>query len=324
MAGVKNSHPLRGLIARRIAVTVLLLWVVSLLVFAATQVLPGDTASAILGKTATPESLAQLRAQLGLDEPVTTQYLDWLGGILHGDLGRSLAAGIPVGDLIGDRVGATLTLAAVTLVLLVPLALLLGVLSGMKRDGKFDQVVSWITLAGVAVPEFVTGTLLALLLATWLGWLPAVSLIPPGESPLAHPQYLVLPVLTLLVAGLASTVRLVRVGVAEAAESRYTEMARLSGIPERRVVRRWVVPNALAAGVQVIALTAQWLVGGIVIVETVFQYPGVGQTLVQSVQSQDIPVVQAVALVIAAIYVVINLLADIALVLLVPKLRTAS
>lgn len=323
MAGVGNSS-LRGLIARRVAVTVLLLWVVSLLVFAATQVLPGDTASAILGKTATPESLAQLRAQLGLNEPVTTQYLDWLGGLLHGDLGRSLAAGIPVGDLIGDRVGATLTLAGVTLVVLVPLALLLGVLSGMKRDGKLDQVVSWVTLAGVAVPEFVTGTLLALLLATWLGWLPAVSLIPPGESPLAHPQYLVLPVLTLLIAGLGSTVRLVRVGVAEAAESRYTEMARLSGIPERRVVRRWVVPNALAAGVQVIALTAQWLVGGIVIVETVFQYPGVGQTLVQSVQSQDIPVVQAVALVIAAIYVLINLLADIALVLLVPKLRTAA
>ncbi len=300
-------HPLAGLIARRVAVTVLLLWVVSLLVFAATQVLPGDTASAILGKTATPESLAQLRAQLGLEEPVTTQYLDWLGGILHGDLGRSLAAGVPVSDLIGDRVGATLTLAAVTLVLLVPLALLLGVLSGMKRDGKLDQVVSWLTLAGVAVPEFVTGTLLALLLATWLGWLPAVSLIPPGESPLAHPQYLVLPVLTLLIA-----------------ESRYTEMARLNGIGERRVVRRWVLPNALAAGVQVIALTAQWLVGGIVIVETVFQYPGVGQTLVQSVQSQDIPVVQAVALVIAAIYVLINLLADIALVLLVPKLRTAA
>lgn len=322
MAGV-GRHSLRGLIARRIAIALLLLWVVSLLVFAATQVLPGDTASAILGKTATPASLAQLRQQLGLDEPVMSQYLDWLGGVLQGDLGRSLAAGVPVGDLIGDRIGATLTLAAVTLVLLVPLALLLGVLSGMRRDGKLDQVVSWLTLTGVAVPEFVSGTLLALLLATWLGWLPAVSLIPPGESPLAHPQYMVLPVLTLLVAGLASTVRLVRVGVAEAAESDYTEMARLSGIPERRVVRRWVLPNALAAGVQVIALTAQWLVGGIVIVETVFQYPGVGQTLVQSVQSQDIPVVQAVGLLIAAIYVLLNLLADVALVLLVPKLRTS-
>ncbi len=322
MAGV-GRHSLRGLIVRRVAIAVLLLWVVSLLVFAATQVLPGDTASAILGKTATPDSLAQLRAQLGLDRSLVQQYTDWLGGVLHGDLGRSLAAGMPVGDLIGDRVGATLTLAAVTLVLLVPLALLLGVLSGMRRDGKLDQIVSWITLAGVAVPEFVTGTLLALLLATWLGWLPAVSLIPPGESPLAHPQYMVLPVLTLLVAGLASTVRLVRVGVAQAAAADYTEMARLSGILERRVVRRWVLPNALAAGVQVIALTAQWLVGGIVIVETVFQYPGIGQTLVQSVQSQDIPVVQSVALLIAAIYVLLNLLADIALVLLVPRLRSA-
>lgn len=322
MAGV-GRHSLGGLIARRVAIAVVLLWVVSLLVFAATQVLPGDTASAILGKTATPDSLAQLRAQLGLDRPLVQQYTDWLGGLLHGDLGRSLAAGLPVGDLIGDRVGATLTLAAVTLVLLVPLALLLGVLTGMRRDGKLDQLVSWITLAGVAVPEFVTGTLLALLLATWLGWLPAVSLIPPGESPLAHPQYMVLPVLTLLVAGLASTVRLVRVGVAQSAAADYTEMARLSGIPERRVVRRWVLPNALAAGVQVIALTAQWLVGGIVIVETVFQYPGIGQTLVQSVQSQDIPVVQAVGLLIAAIYVLLNLLADIALVLLVPRLRSA-
>lgn len=312
-----------ALIARRVAIAVVLLWIVSLLVFAATQVLPGDTASAILGKTATPDSLAQLRAQLGLDRPLLQQYTDWLSGLLHGDLGRSLAAGLPVGDLIGDRVGATLTLAGVTLVLLVPLALLLGVLSGLRRDGKLDQLVSWITLAGVAVPEFVTGTLLALLLATWLGWLPAVSLIPPGESPLAHPQYMVLPVLTLLVAGLASTVRLVRVGVAQAAAADATEMARLSGIPERRVVRRWVLPNALAAGVQVIALTAQWLVGGIVIVETVFQYPGIGQTLVQSVQSQDIPVVQAVALLIAAIYVLLNLLADIALVLLVPRLRSA-
>lgn len=307
----------------RVSAAAGLLLVTSVLVFWGTQILPGDAASAALGRSATPEAVAELRAELGLDRPAVSQYLDWLHGLATGDLGTSLSSREPVTTVIGDRMSNSLMLAAITLAVLVPLALLLGILSGVRRGTRFDHAVSGATLTLIAVPEFVTGTLLTAGLAVALGLLPAVSLVPPGQSPLADPSVLVLPVITLTLAGLAYTVRMVRAGVVEAMRSDYVQMARLNGIGERRVILRHALPNALAPTVQVLAQTVQWLVGGVVIIEVVFQYPGIGQGLVSAVSARDFPTVQAIAMGIAAFYIAVNIIADLVVALLIPKVRTA-
>lgn len=308
---------------RRLLAGILLLVLVSVLIFVGTQVLPGDAASAILGRDATPGALSELRAELRLDRPVTTQYFDWLAGLLHGDLGVSLAANEPVSQFIDDRARNTLILALLAFALIIPLSLVLGVIAGINPERRVDHLISSVTLGAIALPEFVTGTLLATLFAVSLSLLPPISLVAAGSSPLSSPSVLVLPVVTLLLAGLAYNVRMVRAGVAQVMESEYVQAARLNGLSERRIIRRHVLPNALAPSIQVFALTVQWLIGGVVVVETVFQYPGIGQGLVEAVNVRDIPVVQAVAIMIAALYIVINIVADILVVLLIPKLRTA-
>jgi peptide/nickel transport system permease protein len=310
-------------VLRRLVAAVVLCFLLSVLVFVGTQVLPGDAAQAVLGRNANPEAVEQVRAELELDRPVVGQYTSWLGGILRADPGESLAARRPVADLIAGSVINTIILAGVTLAVLIPLALVLGVLAGVRPGRSLDHLISGGTLILISLPEFVIGTLLALALAVELGWLPPVSIVPPGESPLQNPEILVLPALTLVLVGLAYTVRMVRAGVAEAMEREFVHAARLNGVPERRLVWRYVLPNALAPAVAVIALTMQWTVGGAVIVETVFQYPGMGLALVQAVSVRDIPTVQAVALLIGVTYVLINLAADIVTLLLVPRLRTS-
>jgi peptide/nickel transport system permease protein len=311
-------------VARRLAAGVAMLAVVSVIVFAGTKILPGDAATAILGRDATPASVAQMRHQLGIDKPVVQQYTSWVGGLLHGDLGTSLTSGLPVSELIGSRIVNTLILAAFASLVMIPLALALGVAAGRRPGGALDAAITWISLGMIAVPEFVTGTLLVLLFAVRLDVLPAVSLLPVGGGVLDAPSVLVLPVATLVIVGVAYIIRMVRAGVVEVMASDYVQMARLNGIAERRVVLRHGLRNALAPTVQVVALTLQWLIGGLFIVETVFQYPGIGQGLVQAVIARDIPLVQAVAMIIAATYIVITIVADIAVVLLVPKLRTAQ
>jgi peptide/nickel transport system permease protein len=229
-----------------------------------------------------------------------------------------------VSELISGRLWNSVVLALVTFAIMIPLSLLLGILAAIRRGRTADHVISGLSVAAIALPEFVTGTMLALGFAVSLKLLPPVSLVPPGQSPLADPSVLVLPVATLLIAGLAYSIRMVRAGMVEAMASDYVQMARLHGIPERRVIWRHALPNALAPSIQVFALTVQWLVGGIVVVETVFQYPGIGQGLVRAVVARDIPVVQAVATMIAVVYIAINIAADLIVVLLIPKLRTAS
>lgn len=320
---VARRHPLAAYVVRRVAVGVALVFVVATLVFAATQVLPGDAASVILGRTATPETLASTRAELGLDRPVLTQYVDWLGNLLSGDLGTSYGSHVPVADVIGDRIVNSLALAAVTVLVMFPLAIALGVVAGTRRGRPLDHVVSIGTLAFIALPEFLVGTILATVVAVELGWLPPVSLVPPGESPFAHPDVLVLPAATLCIVGIAYVVRMVRAGVSEAMQSEYVDWARLNGIAERRVVTRHALRNALAPTVQVLALTLQWLIGGIIVVEAVFAYPGIGQLLVQAVVTRDLPLVQALAVLIAVVYIAINVLADVIVVVLIPKLRTS-
>jgi peptide/nickel transport system permease protein len=323
VAATWRRHPLVAFVVRRTATGVLLLFLVSILIFAATQILPGDAAQAILGRTATPSAVSALRKQLHLDRPATSRYADWLSGLVKGDLGMSLSANLPVRDLIGDRIRNTAILALATLVLMVPLSLLFGVLAGIRAGRPVDHAISGVSLGLIAVPEFVTATLLILSLAIWARLLPPVSLV-GGRSPLYTPSILVLPVATLLLASLAQTIRMVRAGVVDVMQAEYIETARLNGVAERRVVGKHVLRNAIAPSIQVLTLNIQWLVGGVVIVETVFQYPGIGQLLVQAVSVRDIPLVEALAILIAGVYIALNIVADFLVVLLVPKLRTAQ
>jgi peptide/nickel transport system permease protein len=323
LALARRRHPLVAYALRRSAVAVLLLALVSVLIFAATQVLPGDAADQILGRSASAAQKAQLRHQLGLDRPVLAQYASWIGGVLHGDLGRSLASHDPVTSFISSRLGNSVVLAIAALLVMVPFATVLGTIAGVRRGRAADHAISAVSLGLIALPEFVTGTILAVLLGVTLAWLPPTSIILSGSGPLSDPKLLVLPVLTLCIAGSAYIIRMLRAGVVEAMTSEYVQAARLNGISERRIIVWHALRNALGPTVQVVALTVQWLIGGLVVVETVFSYPGLGQGLVQAVTARDIPVVQSLTLLIAAFYILVNLLADIVVILLVPKLRTS-
>jgi peptide/nickel transport system permease protein len=316
-------------VLRRLAAAVATLFVVSILIFVGTEVLPGDAASAVLGRTASPEQLAEMRAAMGLDRPAHERYLDWLGGLLSGDLGNS-AAGYaaggesPIWEEIRPKIVNSFILAAITALLMVPLALFLGILAAMRAGRPLDHAISVSSLAIISLPEFIIGSLLILLFFSWLDALPPVSLIPPGTSPLAEPKLLVLPVLTLLGASLAASIRMVRAGMVETLNAEYVTMARLNGFGERMVVSRYALRNALAPSVQVFAQNIQYLVGGIVVTEYLFNYPGLGKELVDAVAIRDVRAVQVVALLIAAFYILINILADLLVVLLVPKLRTQA
>jgi peptide/nickel transport system permease protein len=313
-----------GFIVRRTLLGIVTLFVASVIIFAATQALPGDAARSILGRGATPEALENLRTQLGLDRPAVEQYLDWIGGVLTGDLGTSLAANIPVTELLGERILYSAFLMLIAAVISVPLGIVLGAVSARRRDGPFDHVTSMTTLGLAALPEFVVGITLAVLFSTTVfQWLPSVVVTEPGSAPWNYPKELILPTATLVIAVVPYTARIMRASMVEILESDYVEMARLKGLSERLVLWRHAVPNGLAPTFQVAALNLAYLAGGIVVVETVFNYPGIGLALVDAVTSRDMPVVQALALLIAALYVGLNLLADLATILVSPRLRTS-
>jgi peptide/nickel transport system permease protein len=322
--GRRRSHPILRFLARRFAAALGLLLIVSALIFASVQILPGDAAYAVLGRNATPDALRAIRLEMGLDKPASQRYVDWLGGLVRGDLGRSLASHTPVSSLIGERFANTFVLALVTAAVLLPLALLLGAWAGTRVARLPDHAISVTSLVLIAIPEFVLGTFLIIFFALKLKLLPPVSLILPGSNAFSSPQILVLPVATLVCVGLGYMVRLIRAGVVDAMASDYVQTARLNGVSERRVVVNYALRNALAPSVQITAITLQWLIGGIFIVENLFGYPGIGQGLVQAVIARDIPYVQSVAILLAALYITINIFADLAVVLLVPKLRTAQ
>jgi peptide/nickel transport system permease protein len=314
---------------RRIAAGVATLLVATIVIFIAVSVLPGDAASNALGRQATPERLAAVRAQLGLDQPLVSQYLHWLGNALRGDLGNSAVAiaqgspRAPVTDLIAGPLYNSVTLALIAAAFMVPLSLFFGVLAGVGAGSRRDHAISMTALALVALPEFVLGTLLILLFFSQLHLLPSNSIVPAGVSPLADPKQLVLPVLTLLGTTVASGIRLMRSGMVEVLEQEYVASARLNGIPERRVIWRHAFRNALAPTVQIIAQNLQYLFGGIIVVESLFTYQGLGRQLVQAILARDAPQIQAIALILATAYIAINIIADLLVVFLVPKLRTA-
>lgn len=308
---------------RRLLLGLVVLFLVSDVVFAATQVLPGDAARAILGREATPESLQALRERLHLDRPILMQYVIWASGLLHGDLGTSLAAQQPVSELIGDRIVNSSFLVLCSGLTSIPLSIVIGAYAAISRDKAFDAAFSLATLVFAALPAFVVGITLVVLLATTIFHvLPAVSMIPPGTHPWNQPVALILPTLTLVLAVVPYVARIMRASMIEVLESDYVEMARLKGLPERSVILRHALPNALGPTLQVIALNLAWLAGGVIVVEYVFNYAGIGGALRDAVETRDLPVVQALAMLIAGVYVALNLLADIGTILVTPRLRT--
>ena len=297
--------------------------VVSLLIFLVTQGFPTDPAERILGREATPEALEALRAQFGLDDPLHEQYLQWLGVILTGDLGTSYATQVPVADYIGPRVGNSLFLLLCGALASIPVSVAIGAYAALRRDRGFDAASSIVSLVLAAMPEFVVWTLLVVLVATnVVQWFPAVTYLEVGAPPWSDAQGLVLPVLTLVISVAPYLARVMRASMIEVLESDYVEMARLKGLPERVVLWRHGFPNAVGPIFQVIALNLAYLAGGVVVVERLFNFPGIGSAIADSVVARDLPVIQFLALVIATVYVLTNLLADLGTVLVTPRLRT--
>jgi peptide/nickel transport system permease protein len=322
----REASPVLAFLGRRILGAIAALLIASVVIFVALNILPGNPASVILGRNATPAAERVLTQRMQLDRPATTRYFDWLGGFVHGDLGVSavsLAQGqrASVWHQISGPLKNSAILAAIAALFMIPLSIGLGVIGPIFPGKPVDHIISISSLAAIALPEFVTGSLLIGIFFVWLDWLPPVALVPPGGSPLDNPSELVLPVLTLLFASLAAGVRMVRAGMTEVLQTEYVQTARLNGVGERRVLSRYALRNALAPSVQVLAQNLQWLIGGIIITENVFAYPGIGTQLVNAVQTRDVTVVQSVAMLIAVVYVVINLVADLIVMLLVPKLR---
>ena len=306
-------------VARRVALSGVTLALVSIAIFAATELLPGDVATALLKREATPEALAALRAQLHLDRPPLARYREWLSELAHGDLGVSLARQQPVASLVAPRLRNTLLLAAMACALGLPLAIALGVLAGLKRDGPLDLAVSAVALVGMSVPEFVTATLLVLAFAIAWPLFPAVVTAGPAAS-LAHlARGGVLPALTLAIGMVGYVARMVRTAVIDAMASEHVQAALLRGLTWRAVVVRHALPGALAPTLTAVALTAAGLVSGVVVVETVFNYPGLGRLLVTAVADRDLPVVQALGLLGAATYVGAHLAAELAGLALDPR-----
>jgi peptide/nickel transport system permease protein len=316
-------------LAKRLVGALLTLAVVSALIFLALRVVPGDVARTVLGRGASQQAVDHLRSQLGLDRPLVVQYGDWIGGVLQGDLGDSTTAlardnqDPSVWSAIGTPLLNSGYLAAITGILLVPLGMLLGTWAAVRERKVADSLISTISLALGSMPEFLIGTLLVSVFFTWLKLLPPIVNINPGQTPLSHPDALVLPVATLLAVSLSFTVRMVRAGTVEALQQDYVGMARLNGVKERRVVFRYALRNALAPSIQAIAQTVAYLAGGIVITESVFNYPGIGRELVQTVSERDLTTTADITLILAAFYVVINVVSDFVVVLIVPKLRTS-
>jgi peptide/nickel transport system permease protein len=315
-------------IVRRLLLGVLVLFLVSVVVFVGTQAL-GDPARAILGRDATPDRLAALQAQLNLNDSVVQQYLSWLGGLLHLDLGTSLAQqGQEVccgsESLLGDRLINSGFLILCAGVISIPLSIAIGSYAALRREKAFDTITTNSLLVLAALPEFVVALLLVIVFATTVfkGALPAISQIPPGDRPWDNLQGLVLPTATLVIVVAPYVARIMRASMVEVLESDYVEMARLKGLPERTVLIRHALPNAIGPVFQVIAINLAYLAGGVVIVESVFNYTGIGLALKQAVLNHDIPVVQALAMLIAGVYVVLNLMADVATILVTPRLRT--
>lgn len=309
------------LIFKRVGLGLLTLFLVSALIFAGTQILPGDVASAILGQNATPEALATLRESLGLNQPLLARYFSWLAGFVTGDLGTSLANRQPVAELLWPRFWNTMALAAFAAVISVPIAILLGLITAVKRGGIFDRIVNIVALAFVSLPEYFLGLLLILFLSIRFNLLPSLADTYEGMTVLEWMQATALPALTLVLVTVAQMMRMTRTAVLSVMDQAYVETAYLKGLRTKRVVTKHALPNAAAPIVNVVAFNIAYLITGVVLVEAVFNYNGLGRFMVDAVSKRDLPLVQAAALVFGAAYVILNIIADVAAIALNPRLR---
>lgn len=308
-------------VVKRILVGIGTLLAVSVFIFFAIDALPGDAASAVLGSNATPDKLASLRAEFGLDRPAIVRYLDWVVAFAGGDLGRAMPSGTPIIDLLGPRILNTSVLALLTIAILVPAGMFLGMLAGARESSRTDRGISVTTLVFNAIPEFVIGAIFLLLFAVWIPVLPSVSILDPYESPFGQLHLFILPMLTLLFAGVAQTTRMVRASMTQVMQTPYIAMARLKGVPEWRVIMEHALPNAIGPALQIVAINLGWLFGGVVVVEAVFEFPGIGTALTEAVNLRDVATVQSLALLITVVFLIGSVLADILAAFANPRLR---
>ncbi len=310
------------LLVRRIFLGIVTVWIVSVIIFAGVEALPGDACTAFLERDAQGKLLENCRRDLGLDQPAVSRYLSWAAGAIQGDFGVSPDGQQSIAALVGDRVKNSILLAAGALAAGVPLAILLGVVTGLWRDTWVDIFLSTGAIFAMTIPEFVSATVLILIFAIWLGWVPAIVITPADAPALEFFPEFILAAVVLTMVMIAHIMRMVRSSVIDVMNSDYVQMAMLKGVPYWRIVFRHALPNALLPAINVVALTVAWLLGGVVVVEVVFNYPGLGRMMIDAISDRDLPLVQALAMLVAATYVGINLAADILTMFLNPRLRT--
>jgi peptide/nickel transport system permease protein len=311
-----------AMLLRRLGLGAITVWIVSVIIFVGVEILPGDACTAFLEREAKGKLLENCREDLGLNRSAITRYAEWAGNALRGDLGVSANGQKQISELVGFRLRNTLLLASGAMLVGIPLALFLGIVAALWRDRPVDILVSTTAIAAMTIPEFVSATLLILVFSVWLGWVPGIVLT-SANAPLTEffPEVL-LPIGVLTLVMTAHILRTVRSSVIETMASDYAQMALLKGVPYWQIVFRHILPNALLPTINVVALTIAWLLGGVVVIETVFNYPGLGRMMIDSISDRDLPVTQAIALIIATVYVGVNLLADLLTMIANPRLRT--
>jgi peptide/nickel transport system permease protein len=308
-------------ILRRLALVVLTVLLSSMLVFGATHVLPGDVATMVLGREASQQAKDNLRKELGLDKPLVQQYGAWLNNLVHGDWGTSISTGQDVRTITLERLRNSAMLAFVAFLMYVPIGILLGVVAAWRRNSAADHVLSAVSLAFIGLPEFVTAVLLIAVFSRWLGWLHSSSAIAPDTGLFAALPSLILPAMTVSLASLAYVLRMTRAGTIEVLQTDYVRTARLKGLSVLAVAFRHVLRNSLLPTITVVAAGVGWLMGGLIVTESVFGYPGLGRLILFAVQRRDIPLIEATTMLVVAIFAVANLVADIAYALLNPRIR---
>lgn len=310
-----------GLILRRFGFAAFTIGFVSFIMFLAVETLPGNVCTSFLQRFAQGPRLERCIEQQGLNRPALERYGDWVAGAVQGDFGYSLKKRKPIDELIGDRLANTALLGGLAALLAIPFALFLGITAGVRRDTPIDLSLSGVAMLAMTIPEFVTATALIYLFAIVLQWFPAVTIMRSEMGFVDMLPNIVLPVLVLSAVLIAHIMRMMRASVIDVMASDYVQMARLKGVPERQIIRKHVVPNAMIPALNVIALTIAWLLAGVVVVEKVFNYPGLGTLMIQAIYDRDLPLVQAIALIFSVIYVGVNLLADLAALMIDPRLR---
>ena len=310
------------LVLKRILLGLITLFIVSLITFVGVEVLPGDACTTYLERDAYGAALEACYKRLGLDIPAYERYVSWAIGVIQGDFGYSLSGEMKINDVLGPRVKNSLVLASASILIGIPIALLLGIITALWRDKMPDIIISTFTIFSMTIPEFISATLLILIVAIWLEWLPGIVIVPTGASVSELLPNIILPVIAISMIMTAHMARMVRSSVIQVMASDYVQMAILKGVPYWKMVFKHVLPNALLPAINVVALTIAWLLGGVVVTEVVFNYPGLGRLVIESISNRDLPVVQALAIILASIYVIINLIADLLTLMLNPRLKS--